>query len=660
MQIVTQSKESKSISIGDRIVTWFNHLEREPREIILAVLVGLLSGVGVYLLREGIYFVYLILIQFPVTFFQSLFSSILTVSQQNYLIIVVVLGSMTLGGVILGILNVVFPPEKGDHGIAQVINAVENNQGRLRYRYPIIGLIKSAITIGSGGAAGKEGPVVQIGGGSGSAVGRFFRVTPDERKTLIMAGVAGGISATFNAPIGGLMFSFELFRRGDRSPRLLPLLVSSMVGSIVGIFLIGNNPFLDFPISPDYSPSNFIYFVLMGFILGILSVVWILGFSTIARFIEELKIPKLIKPALGGLSVGLIYVLVLYFNILNFPVNQIQLPVWIDLPAGSVFPNYFGSAKDAMNNALKPDFIFLTSIALIIFIVALIGNALTLGSGNSGGQLAPTLLMGLMLGVVFVNIFNYFNSLGFYVFEINPGLLEVLAMAAFFAGTTRLPMTSIILTAEVVGDFKISIPLMFTVAAAWFISRLIIKDDLFSISLKHKGIISEIETPSDYLQDLAVGKIMTRNVMSVSPKDRVEHVLTLMEQTNHNGFPVVENDELVGIITTRDLVSAVHSGKNINDLNISSCAEMDNVISVIPECPVVTAIEIMNSRNINRLPVIESNESRKLIGIVTRADLNKASLMYGLTAKHSRFEDSLFDSDFLIQLKRNKENEQDP
>lgn len=679
--IITSTKKHSRFKYKiDRFVSRFNELEREPREVILAILVGLLAGSGAVLLRQVIYLFYLALIAFPLYLLQGLsyhhvynilgfifkIPALYTGTSSQYFIIIAIIFSLTLGGAIVGALNIIFPPVKGDHGIPQVINAVENNQGKLPYKYPIIGLVKSAITIGSSGAVGREGPVVQIGGGSGSAVGRFFRVTPEEKKTLIMAGVAGGISATFNAPIGGLMFSFELFRRGDRSPRLLPLLVSSVVGTAVSNIFLGTSPFLDFSnfATYTYNPANFVYFVFMGAILGVVSVLWIVGYHAIAGFFEhKVKLSRVIKPALGGFLLGLIYFVILYINIMNNNANNIiALPIWIELPSNQVFPQFLSNSLEAMNSVISSNptssrLYFLGVAALIIFVVALIGNGVILGSGGSGGQLAPTLLMGLLLGTVFAALFEWMSlNIGLNLFGINLGLLEVLAMAAFFAGSTRLPMTAIILTAEIVGDFKLTIPLMFTVSTAWMISRLIFKEDLFSISLKEKGIISDVDTPTEYLQDLPVREIMTHNTVTVNPKDRAEHVIDLIHDTGHNGFPVVENGELVGIITTRDFIIAMQSGKDINELHVSNCAVMDHVVSIVPECPIVTAIIIMNSRHINRLPVIEGGSSHKVVGLVTRADLNRASLKFGLTAKQNRFEESIFDSDFLVQLDKVKEN----
>lgn len=680
--ITTSHKHSRVKRRVDKFVTRFNQLEREPREVILAVLVGFLAGVGVFFLRQAIYLIYLIFIAFPLYLVQGLwfnqkftfltynfnYQSFVPQSWYLYAILFVVLFSVTLGGAVVGYLNIKLPPEKGEHGIPQVINAVENNQGRLPYKYPLVGLIKSAITIGTAGAVGREGPVVQIGGGSGSAVGKFFRVTPEEKKTLLMAGVAGGISATFNAPLGGLMFSFELFRRGDRSPRLLPLLVSSVVGTAIGGLLIGKAPFLTLPqnVSYRYDPSNFIIFVLMGAMLGVVSVIWIVGYHTISRIFEKRKMSRVLKPALGGFILGVIYLGVLFLNtMITNPNYFINLPVWIDLNSGH-FPMYFSNALNAMDVPINPSFfnqktnvelIYIALIAFTIFIVALVGNAIILGSGGSGGQLAPTLLMGLMLGVVFTSFSEYLNLMGITIFGVNTSLLEILAMAAFFAGSTRLPMTAIILTAEISGnDFNLTIPLMFTVATAWIVSRVIYREDLFSISLKEQGIISDANSPTEFLEDFPVKEIMTKNVITVSPKDRIEDVIDLLHKTGHNGFPVVENDQLVGILTTRDFLIALQSKQDMNDLNVGACAVMDHVVSIVPECPIVTAIVIMNSRHINRLPVIEGGDSRKVVGLVTRADLNRASLKFGLTAKQNKFEESIFESDFLVQLDKVKGN----
>ena len=272
----------------DKFVVWFNQIDREPRDVILAIIVGFLGGLGAFILRVFIYFVYVLFISLPVSVFGQILDQLLYGQYYNYLILGVVLASVTLGGATVGFLNKIIPPEKGDHGIPQVVNAVENNHGNLPNRFPFESLLKSVITIGSGGSTGREGPIVQMGGGSGSLVGKFFRVSNDEKKILIMAGVASGISATFNAPIGGLMFSFELFRRGDKSPPLLPLLVSSVVGSTVGLILIGNKPFLDFSnyIQSHYNIGNFFYFILMGAIIGVISVIWIIGFHFVLEFLR--------------------------------------------------------------------------------------------------------------------------------------------------------------------------------------------------------------------------------------------------------------------------------------------------------------------------------------------------------------------------------------
>ena len=649
MVIKSKNEEVNSNNSFTKVISWINHLERDQREVMLAVIVGFLGGIGAFILRVFIYVIFVIFISFPISFFGAFLTKILPI-YANFLVIPIVLLSVTLGGAIVGYLNKIFPPEKGDHGIPQAINAVENNQGILPYHFPLISLIKSVITIGTGGSTGREGPIVQIGSGSGSAIGRFFKIPAEEKKVLIMAGVASGISATFNAPIGGLMFSFELFRRGEKSPPLLPLLDSSVVGSSVGLILIGNKTFLDFSnhVQLNYQIGDFMTYILMGFILGLISVFWIIGFHTIAGFFEHLKISYIVKGAIGGFTLGLIYVFVLFINIFFYGTkNFIPLPVWIDIPAGQSFPKYLSNAVNSMNSALNPNIGLLVLVAIIIFCVAFIGNGITLGSGGSGGLLAPTLLMGLMLGVIFNVIFAQLNRLGLDFFSSNIALLEFLALAAFFGGSTRLPMTAIIMTAEIVGDFQITIPLMFAVASAWIISRVIYREDILSISLKHKGIIPEVDKTDEFGHSITVDKIMTKKFISVKLDDKIDQVIELMNKTSYKGFPILENQTLVGIITSSDFLGISQLNK---DQPIKSLISFNNVISIVPECPVLLAFVIMNRYNINRLPVVNDIVSRKLVGIVTRSDLNRANKNYGLLKVLNKFEETFPDSDFIVQL----------
>ena len=622
---------------------------------MLAVIVGLLGGLGAFILRVFIYIVFVLFISLPISFLRLILINVLPEFYVNFIVLPIVLLSVTLGGIIVGYLNKIFPPEKGDHGIPQAINAVENNQGILPYRFPIISLIKSVITIGTGGSTGREGPIVQIGGGSGSAIGRFFNIPAEEKKVLIMAGVASGISATFNSPIGGLMFSFELFRRGEKSPPLLPLLVSSVVGSTVGLILIGNKTFLDFSNHPqfNYQIGDFLTFILMGVILGLFSVLWIIGFHVITGFFEHMKISYILKGALGGFTLGIIYLFVLFINIFSIGTkNFIPLPVWIDIPPGQSFPKFLSNAVSSMNSAINPNIGLLVIVAIIIFCVAFIGNGITLGSGGSGGQLAPTLLMGLMLGVIFNAIILQLNAIGINFITINAGLLEILAMAAFFAGSTRLPMTAIIMTAEIVGDFQITIPLMFAVASAWIISRNIYREDILSISLKHKGIIKDIGYLDNSEQLIPVKEIMTKDVIMLNLDDKISHLMDIIEKTMHKGFPVVNNGELVGIITANDLILDKNEIEERKQKIISSYCNFNEVLSIIPECPILLAMIIMNRYHVNMLPVVQDAQNRKLIGIVTRFDLNNANKKYGLLKILNKFEESTEDSKFLIRIKK--------
>ena len=540
-------------------IATFNELDKEFRLVILAIIVGLLGGLGAFLLRLAVYIIYLVIIQLPL----NIFIDYMKFNPFISAVIAILFASM-IGGMMIGIINLKFPPIKGDHGIPQIINAVENNQGQLPYKFPLLSLLKSAITIGTGGSTGREGPIVQIGGGSGSIVGRVFKVTPEEKRNLVISGVAAGIAATFNAPLGGIMFAAEVLHSNNRYPPLIQLVISSVVGTAVGIILIGQHPFLNFPNIPLTNPTipSFLTYSIMGALLGVLSIIWIKGFHKIEHFFSKQKFSPIVKGSIGGMLIGIIYTLLLCLDQLSSLEHStafFYFPIWIDAQfLGYSISGLFSNAVVALNNAFILDPSITIVVACVLFVVTFVGNGITLGSGGSGGSLAPTLFMGVMFGFIFSNVLIILG-----VSNVNIPLLEVLAMAAFFAGTFRIPLTDIIMTAEVTGDFLIIIPIMFAVASAWIISRMLQQDDFFTTTLKLKHIIRK--PTYDFLEITAISEIMTKNVITVSPKDRIETVIGLIKETGHSAYPVVsEGGYLEGIITSQDIESALKSGNNMD------------------------------------------------------------------------------------------------
>ena len=607
----------------------FHRLDLDLRLFILSALVGVVGGLSAIFLRYGTYFVYMILIELPYTFLKAI------VPLQVSLFL-----SLCLGAVLVSVISQRFPVGIKGHGVPLMINAVENHHSKFTRGFPVLSLVKSSLTIGSGGSAGREGPIVQIAGGFGSNIGQMMKVTPKERKYLVFAGIAAGISASFNAPIGGVLFAAEVFKRENEYPPLIPLITSSVIGNAIGVLFLG--PSFAFRFTDTLSGRSQMeipLFIIVGILLGILSTVWIVGFARTGIFFARFNRPLLTAIA-GALIVAIVYVTIITINAVGFLGFSLPLPIWVEAPPG--FPDLIlQNSVYAINTIFDQKMAFWA--AIILFVSAGVLNAITLGAGGAGGQLTPTIFMGATIGNATGLLF-----IGVGFSDVNVPLLAVLGMSAFFAGVFRTPLTAIILVSEMIGDFLLIIPLMFAVAAAWIVSKEIHSDNMFLSSMKAHGI-SVPRPTTEFLEETAVKDIMVTKVITVCPKDRLEHVLHLMDETGHSGFPVIEEGLLVGIITEKDVSRAVKTQSDVQNWVVGNFCTKE-IISVLPDCPVSTAITLMANRNINRLPVVDEIVPRRLLGILTRSDILKAQLAQAIRQAQERHEEELFEEDYVAEL----------
>lgn len=594
------------------------------RLTILSVVIGVIGGLSAVVFRFLIETVFQITFVFPHFVFGV-----------PYLVLLLLVPAC--GGLIVGYITQYVSVETKGHGIPEIVDAVAMKRGNIGFKVPIAKMIASAITLGVGGSAGKEGPIAQISGGFGSNIGKFLHLTTEEKRDLILSGVASGISATFNAPLGGVLFAIEIIRRDKKSPPLIPLIVSSVVGSTIGkMFLYPdgaylfdlNNKSLNFT-----NPGNIPIFIILGIIVGVLSVVWIKGFYFIESLFDKIKLPDSFVAAFGAFLVGLIQIL-LY--LLDSAYSQIGFPLlfWLRL---RVLNHELGvDAVEAINNAFNGHMLLI--VAIVMLVLSFFATSFTLGSGGSGGIFTPTLLLGVLVGTIFGLVLQP-------ILGIDVAVLAILGMAGFFGGAARAPFTAVIMTAEMVGDYLIVIPLMFAVSTSWIISSLLYKNDIFLEKLVRRGV--RLESEYDIFADVLVDEVMITKIDTVHPKDRLEQVIQLMHQNNHTGFPVIDEDnKLVGIITQSD-IDALMSQKSEtqNWIVLDACTK--SVISVLSGCPLSTAFKIMASRGINRLPVI--NTEQILIGWITRSDIMRAYLKLQQHQNLKDFEDKIFESDYFTK-----------
>ncbi len=359
-----------------------------------------------------------------------------------------------LGGLLAGPLIWRYAREAKGHGVPEVMTALAAAGGRIRKRVVVVKVAASSLTIGFGGAAGREGPMVQIGSAIGSTIGQLTRLSPNDLRTMVACGAAGGIAATFNAPIAGAMFSVEILMGRFQTDFLLVLL-TSLSSAMVARHFLGNNPAFRAPPWNLESPAELPLYFLLGLLAALAAITYVKLLYRTEDWFAEWEFPDAFKPAVGGLFVGLI---------LRF------------------YPQVYGTGFRAIESAMWQRFSFELLVAL--FFMELIGNCATLGSGGSGGVFAPGLYMGAMLGGVFGMVAHW----AFPNWTAGPGAYAMVGMAAFFAAAAKAPMTSILILFEMTNDYRIMLPLMTATVAGVYLSHRLLPHSIYTLKLARRGI----------------------------------------------------------------------------------------------------------------------------------------------------------------------------
>ncbi len=416
--------------------------------IILSIGIGLLTGLG----SVG----FIKLLDALSAFAQGSLASGLGLFGAANLVLLPAVGALLAGPIMSR-----FAPEARGHGVPEVMTALATG-GVIRRRVVVVKVLASALTIGFGGAAGREGPMVQIGSAVGSMIGQLSRVDADKVRTLIACGAAGGIAATFNAPIGGAIFAMEVLM-GRLHTDFLLVLLTSLSSCMVARSYLGNYP--AFFVSPYQlkSPAELPLYFLMGLACGFVAVAYVRTLYRAEALFGDWRFPSSLKPAVGGLIVGLV---------LRF------------------FPEVYGTGLHAVEGALWARFPWELLLALLF--AELVANVATLGSGGSGGIFAPSLFMGAMLGGAFGTLVH-----GLYPdWAAGPGAYAMVGMAAFFAASAKAPTTSILILFEMTNDYRIMLPLMAAVVASTYVSHSQLRHSIYTLKLFQRGIRYPFEPAS--------------------------------------------------------------------------------------------------------------------------------------------------------------------
>jgi len=498
-----------------------------------------------------------------------------------------------IGGLFSGIIVYTFAPEAEGHGTDAVIEAYHRQKGEIRSRVPIIKTIASAITIGSGGSAGREGPIAQIGAGFGSYIAKKTRTSAREREILTIAGAAAGIGSIFKAPFGGSLFGIEVLYKEDYEvDAFIPAIISTFVGYSIYALFIGWQPIFSAP-QYIFVPFQLPFFVILGILCGLLARVYVWFFYFIHESFKRLEIPNHFKPMIGGLLTGAIAVF--------FP---------------QVIGVGYGYLQEAMNGNL------LLEIMLILIFAKIAATSFSIGSGGSGGVFAPSIVIGGMAGGLFGTIIQYlFPNL-----RVQIGIFVIIGMAAFFAGAAKVPIASIIMVSEMTWDYGILIPAILASIMSYIIAGEL---TIYRSQVRNKAESSVHITDFFYitLSKFKVSEAMTVDVLCVEPENTLDEVEKFVAHYGYSLFPVVDdNGKILGVITLREIVKVPY--KDRKNKTVQEVMIKDNIY-ITPNDSLARALMLMIERNITKLPVIDPKDKR-VIGLITMRDISKVVYYKGL------------------------------
>ena len=502
-----------------------------------------------------------------------------------------------VGGAIFGPLIYRFAREAKGHGVPEVMEAVALRGGRIRPRVAVVKSLASAICIGTGGSVGREGPIAQIGSALGSTIGQAFHLSDERVRNLVACGAAGGIAATFNAPIAGAIFALEVILGQLHAVYFGAVVISAVTADVVAHIFEGD---LRAFVMPEYalvSPWELLLYTLLGILAALVAV----AFTRVLYVSEDLwdrfRFPEYFKPVLGGLLLGVVGILT---------------------PKLDGFPRVFGVGYATINQALVGELAL--QVTLVLLFAKILATILTLGSGGSGGIFAPTLFMGAMLGEAFGQVAH----LLFPTITAPAGAYAMVGMAAVFSGAAHAPVTAILILFEMTGDYHIILPLMLATVMSTLVSRSISRESIYTLKLTRRGVHLRQGQDIDVMQSIAVRDAMTTDVDTVPLTMSLEQLADEFSRSHHHGFPVVDGaGELVGVVSIQDLERANAVGP-VDGRAVADIVTREGLLVAYPYEPMWKALRRLSRRDVGRLPVVEEEGSRRLVGAVRRSDIIRA------------------------------------
>jgi CIC family chloride channel protein len=556
----------------------------------LAAGIGLVAGIVAFAL-------YKLIGLFTNLFFFHRWSTDFTSAQHNHLGWTVIFIPV-IGGLIVGVMAKYGTSKIKGHGIPEAMEAVLFNRSRIAPRVAILKPISAAIAIGTGGPFGAEGPIIQTGGAIGSLVGQAFHTTAVERKVLLACGAAAGMSATFNTPIAGVILAIELLLFEFKSRSFIPLVIASTLATAVHMQLLGLGPM--FQVSPmDFAiPRGLPFYLVLGLVCGLAAV----GFSKLLYWVEDqfekLPFDEMWWPAIGALGLGII---------------------------GFFVPRVLGVGYDTIGDILNGQLAW--KLLLVVMLAKAIALAVSLGSGTSGGLLAPCFMWSAAMGGIFAMVADHFVPGA----HLSPGAFALVAMGAVFAAASRATFTFIIFAFEITRDYNSVLPLMLVSVIADGIAMLLMPDSsIMTEKLARRGLRVHQDYETDVLSQARVADTMEQELPAISAGTTVGVLAARIAQhdpavARHEALLILDDaGKLSGIITRGDLLRAFD--KDSSGAMTVQEAGSTRLVVTHPDELVSEAAAKMLRNDIGRLPVVDRADHRKVVGYLGRGGVMAARL----------------------------------
>jgi chloride channel protein, CIC family len=556
---------------------------------LMSIAVGIVAGLGAILFEELLRNAFYYFLHLPTGFLEpvpGMKAADVAVlgATRSWLFLII----PALGGLASGLLVFFIAPEAQGHGTDAMIEAFHRRGGYIRKRVPFVKILASAITIGSGGSAGKEGPIAQIGAGFGSFFATILKLKPRDRRILMLAGAAGGIGAIFHAPLGAALFAPEVLYRETEfeSEAILPCIVSSIVASSIFDQYFGRTA-LFFPGPLDFAPVELLPYAIFGVVCALVGYLYVKLFYDVGRdrVFRRVKLPQALKPALGGLMLG---------------ITAFTLPQIMD--------GGYGWVQAALEGKI------FWGTMLLLALMKIIATSCTISSGGSGGVFGPSVFMGAMLG-------GAFGFLGHQLapgWVIHPNAFVLVGIGGFFAGVAKVPVSSIVMACEMCASYTLLVPLMLVSTISYLL--------LGKVSLYEKQVVSRLASPAHMtefsrglLEQMMVSDVAKpRSVTTIPENMPFDQLIQVVTHSSQAYFPVVDQTgRMTGILSINDIREVMFEESLIR-LVVAKDVATPNVVRVLGNDSLQDALDKMVLLNVDSLPVVEAEAPEKIVSLISK------------------------------------------